>query len=318
MTVPPFPKPRFAFNYDVEAEIIRLRAHKKTRAIPKKRADGLLIATWNIANFGVQDRRDTDHRLIAEILSWFDLIALQEVTDNFGPLFDVRHLLGDRYRVVFSDVAGNNERMTFLYDARKLTLLEEVGEIAIPPSSLKSVKMEGVDLRFEGFDRNPYLATFEIGRVSFLLINVHLYFGGTDAPSIHRRVLETLAVAQYAARRRKSKHAFTREVVALGDFNMPKREPGDAVYRALTSRGLEVPDHGSGLGSNLQSDKHYDQVAFFPGETKNCFSGRMGVFDFDGAVFPGLWEARSQKDFNTYLRYYLSDHRPLWMELNIP
>ncbi|MDQ3557057.1 MAG: endonuclease/exonuclease/phosphatase family protein [Gemmatimonadota bacterium] len=316
--MPSFPKPRFAFDYDAEAETARLRAHKVTRGIPAKRADGLLVATWNIANFGAQERRDQDHRLIAEILGWFDLIAIQEVRENFAPLFDVKHLLGDRYRVVFSDVAGNNERMAFLYDARKLTLLEEVGEIAIPPSSLKSVKVKGVDLRFEGFDRNPYLATFAIGRVSFLLINVHLYFGGTDAPSMGRRVLETLAVAQYAARRRKSKHAFTREVIALGDFNMPKREARDPVYRALTSRGLEVPDHGSGLGSNLQSDKHYDQVAFFPGETKNCFSGRMGVFDFDGVVFPELWERNGQKAFNAYLRYHLSDHRPLWMELNIP
>lgn len=317
--MPPFPKPRFVFDYAVDAEISRLRAHKETRAIPGKRADGLLVATWNIANFGAQARRDQDHRLIAEILGWFDLIAVQEVRENFAPLFDVKHLLGDRYRVVFSDVAGNNERMAFLYDASKITLLEEVGEVSVPPSSLKSVRVEGVDRSFEGFDRNPYLATFAIGRASFLLINVHLYYGGTDAPSMGRRILETFAVAQYAARRRKSKHAFTREVIALGDFNMPKRGARDPVYRALTSRGLEVPDHGSGLGSNLRSDKHYDQVAFFPGETKNCFSGGMGVFDFDGVVFPELWDGgRRKKSFNAYLRYYLSDHRPLWMELNIP
>jgi hypothetical protein len=38
------------------------------------------------------------------------------------------------------------------------------------------------------------------------------------------------------------------------------------------------------------------------------------VIDFDGAVFRDLWQARPAKDFRAYVRYYLSDHRPLWAE----
>jgi len=68
---------------------------------------------------------------------------------------------------------------------------------------------------------------------------------------------------------------------------MPKAEPGDPIFGALTSRGLQVPAHTSEVGSNLASDKHYDQIAFFPGPTRDCFR-QMGVFDFDAVVFKTL------------------------------
>ena len=53
--MPPFPKPNFQYTYDVRAEIDHLRQHKLTRGVPAKAQDRLLIATWNIANFGVQE-----------------------------------------------------------------------------------------------------------------------------------------------------------------------------------------------------------------------------------------------------------------------
>ena len=34
--MPPFPKPKFTFEYDVAAEIGRLRQHKQTRQIPER------------------------------------------------------------------------------------------------------------------------------------------------------------------------------------------------------------------------------------------------------------------------------------------
>jgi hypothetical protein len=41
------------------------------------------------------------------------------------------------------------------------------------------------------------------------------------------------------------------------------------------------------------------------------------VFDFDGAVFKTLWDLVKPARFKGYLRYYLSDHRPLWAEFAI-
>ena len=61
-----------------------------------------------------------------------------------------------------------------------------------------------------------------------------------------------------------------------------------------------------------------DQIVFLPGETKNCFTGRKGVFDYDTVIFKELWEERGKGDFNKYLRYYMSDHRPMWMQIDYP
>jgi hypothetical protein len=83
--MPPFPKPAFDDDYEVDAQINALRTYEQTkpgRAIPPKQSDRVLPATWNIANLGIHERRrNKDYRLLAEILGWFDLIALQEVND---------------------------------------------------------------------------------------------------------------------------------------------------------------------------------------------------------------------------------------------
>ena len=67
----------------------------------------------------------------------------------------------------------------------------------------------------------------------------------------------------------------------------------------------------------LLSDEEtaYDQIAFVPGGMRDRFV-RARVFDFDGAVFAKVWREHQQV-FRGYLRYYLTDHRPLWAEFRI-
>ena len=315
--MPPFPKPAFPFTYQVSTEIAALHRHRTTRQIPKKSSARLLLATWNIANLGVQERRPTDYRLIAEMLKWFDLVALQEVNDNLAGLRGIQKFLPSGMKLLFSDKAGNSERLAFVYDSAKVTLQEKVGEIAIPPADQRYIKLPGITQKFRGFDRHPYLASFQAGTFKFVLVNVHLYYGSDSAVSMNRRSLETFAVARWADKRQGSAHAYCKDIIVLGDFTLPKATPGDKIYEALTSRGLHLPQHTSEVGSAIASDHHYDQVAFFPGETKQEFTGNTGVFDFDGAVFSKLHADRSLKDFLAYVRYYLSDHRILWAEFKI-
>lgn len=314
--MPEFPKPTFKFDYTVATEVKRLRAHRRTRRVPDKTKNRLLAVTWNIANLGAQDRRPQDLKLIAEILRWFDLAAIQECREDRGHLHKLLQHLGSPYRLLFSDVAGNNERMVFIYDGDKVTLLEKVGEIAIPPSQFKTIKIKGVGRKFDGFDRNPYLAAFNAGETAFMFVNVHSYFGSSKLQAVQRRALETFAIAKWADQRRRSKFAYTKDVFVMGDFNMPKREKGDPIYDALTKLGLELPKHSTQIGSSIASDNHYDQVAYFPGESADLVVD-SGVFDFDGVVFKSLWESREAKDFQAYCRYYLSDHRPLWVQLRL-
>jgi hypothetical protein len=173
---------------------------------------------------------------------------------------------------------------------------------------------------FQGFDRPPYLAAFHLvgTPLSVQLVNVHLYFGSPSPADVARRALETMAIARWADLRNRSPYAGARELIALGDFNMPKarRDGGNVVYDALTSRGLVLPLHSGLVGSSIASDNFYDQVALFPTTTKKWFV-QMGVFDFDAVVFPELWARGDWQAFNAYLRYYLSDHRPMWVEVRV-
>ncbi len=274
-----------------------------------------------MANFGAQ-KRETQHiDLIAEIVSWFDLVALQELRDNLGDLNRLMDALPRSFRYVMTDVAGNNERMAFLYRGPKVKLTRMVAEVAVPPSQHRWVKLPGVDQSFTGFDRNPHVATFQVRDLQLMFANAHLYFGSTSRKesrdaSIGRRSLEAYALARWADLRRRSPHSVTNEIVALGDFNMPKRDPDDPVHRAITRRGLRVPEHSAVVAASIASDAEYDQVAVFPGPTEDRLVGGLGVFDFDTVVFPALWETR-RRSFKGYLRYYLSDHRPLWFEMTL-
>ena len=317
--MPPFPKPSFDYTYDADAQIDALRTYRDTapgRQIPAKASDRLLLATWNIANLGVQQRIDADYRLIAEMAGWFDMIAVQEVNDNLSGILAIKEALPARYSLLFSDASGNLERQAFLYDTSKIGLLEEVGRLSIPPSQLAEIKVAGTTTPFPGFDRGPYLGTFETAAFRFQVVSVHLFYGSTAQADIDRRTLETYAVAWWADRRRRGKNTYVTDIIPLGDFNLPKVDPADPIFKALTARGLVVPPHTSLIGSAIASDSYYDQIAFFPGPTEKRFTGRMNVFDFDGALFGDLWKARPQKDFLAYTRFHMSDHRPLWVEFD--
>src|ERR1044072_2719846 len=104
--MPPFPKPRFDYEYDLDREIAAVRAYRRQkpgRPIPAKGRDRLLLATWNIANLGVQDRLDSDYALIAEVMTWFDLVAVQEVNADVRGIEAIDSHLTEGYATLFSD-----------------------------------------------------------------------------------------------------------------------------------------------------------------------------------------------------------------------
>jgi len=313
--MPSFPKPKFINSFNVNDEITHLIQHKIKRNIPDKIDNKLLIASWNIANLGLQKRHLDHYKLIAEILSWFDIVAIQEVNYNLEGIRDIESELPSHYDIVFSDKGGNNERSAFIFDNRKIKLLELVGEIAIPPKDHKHIKIKNITQKFMGFDRNPYLCSFQWNNFTFNLITVHSFSGGKTKTDLERRALEAYAISRYADLSRINKYSFSKNIITLGDFNIPKIESGDVVYEALMSRGLKLPVHSTKVYSNISNDKQFDQIAFLPSLKSKII--KDGVFDFDSAIFPKLWQKENSKNFRAYLRYYMSDHRPLWIQLRL-
>lgn len=344
--MPSFPKPNPPFNYSLAAEKRALDSWFTHRKVPQKEESKLLLASWNIANLGEQKRAKKDFQLIAHLLSRFDLIAVQEIKDNLGHFADVVELMDGDYDWVANDTGGNNERLGFIYNRDKVTLGKLFAEIAIPERdffkhdvvvSYRKYRKQMVEVyyqhEFTPFDRNPFIGTFEAGAFSFTLVNVHLYFGGfKNASSIEerakyaRRVLEILMLSKWANKRRKGKNTYDPNIILLGDMNIPKMDSSEAAYRALKRSGLEPQDYFSKTGgSNLHGVKSYDQMAITEGEVKQRLGDNYDVFDFDSAVFASKWaelvaahgEKRAVSKFNRYVKFYLSDHRPLWMQLDI-
>ena len=159
--------------------------------------------------------------------------------------------------------------------------------------------------------------SFASGNYQFTLMTVHLYYGDdADPKKIGRRCLEAYAVARWADLRSKSKYTYNgiTDVFALGDFNLPKIDKDDIIYKALVKRGLQLPDHTSLIYSNISDDQQYDQIAFLPGTKSRILSD--GIFPFDNAAFADIYTER-KASFKGYIKYYISDHRPMWIELDI-
>ena len=104
------------------AGLQRLRPALVAAIPPRTATDTLLLATWNIREFDAGQkasfRSDESYYYIAEILSRFDLIAVQEVRDGLYPLQRLQKMLGSWWDFLVTDVtlgaSGNAERMAYL------------------------------------------------------------------------------------------------------------------------------------------------------------------------------------------------------------
>ena len=343
--MPSFGEPNPPLNYSLATEKRAINRWFSVREVPEKSDDELLVASWNIANLGEQKRQDKDLKLIAHLLSRFDLIAIQEIKDNLDHFSKVVKYMGGNYDWIVNDTGGNKERLGFIYDSEKIKLGKLFAEIAIPERefikhdvvvSYKKNRENIVEVYFQHqftpFDRNPFIGTFEAGKISFTLVNVHLYFGGfKNADNIEerakyvRRVLEILMLSKWADKRRKGKNTYDRDIMLVGDMNVPKMDSSEAAFRALKKSGLEPQDYFTKTGgSNLSGAKAYDQMAITEGSIKDKMID-YDVFDFDAAVLASKWDElveeyggkKAVSKFNSYVKFYISDHRPLWIQLDI-
>ncbi len=87
------------------SNLLELRAELDREIPPRTLYDTLLIATWNIRWFGKTERTDESLWYITEILSRFDLIAIQEVKRDLRHLDQVRDLLGPWWRYIVTDAS---------------------------------------------------------------------------------------------------------------------------------------------------------------------------------------------------------------------
>lgn len=305
-------EPDFDYQADFDAECQRIVEHRDRRWIPERTEDNLLLATWNLTAFGVHDRALWHLGLMAEILAPFDVVAVQEIGEDLTNLEVLLGKLGGKWRAIYTGVEGDGERLGFLYDSDRVMPDGLATELRVQTTTRRRLAVGGVEEEFEELHRDPFLVHFVAGHLALdlTMMNVHLY-----RTSSGLRQLEALALARWAHGRVDAEHQPCGDVVVLGDFNLSRLYPGDDTHQQLVELGMMVPEHGSHVvRTNYAKDRHYDALALFPARTADGFTGTLGVFDFDNVVFPDLY-AEDPVRFYKYIRYCLSDHRPLWIEI---
>ncbi len=255
-------------------------------------------------------------------------MAVQEI-NTLTALERVMAILGPSWSYMTTDISpgvgGNHERMTFIFDTRKVWFKNVAGQI--------------VTERPRQFVRPPYYASFQAAWFKFSLCTVHILYG--DYKDTSARIDEIDEIARYLSER----SARTGEnIILLGDFNIISQD--DATFSPLNKHDWTVP---LDFQTNIAKNRSYDQIAFKvkPGVLQRGSSQpNAGAFDFFQSIFVdddwekyyeivkatnrpmSSWDKTLNWPDNTRVlsraEYYrqwrtwqISDHLPLWLELKI-
>lgn len=298
-------------------------------SMPRKRDlhRNLLLATWNLKKFGgltpkwhsgSTDSPKRDYLslwAITEIVSRFDVIALQEVTGDLQALRTLMKTLGGQWRFIMTDVTygktGSGERMAFVFDGSRVELSGLAAELVVPPEWLAEVGENALQRQFA---RTPYAVSFRAGDTTFILVTLHVIYGQSSST----RIPELEAIARWMADWARDINRWHHNLIVLGDFNIDRR--GDALWRAFNSTGLTVPDALNAIPRSIFADpgepelsKFYDQIAWFSDDANRLIDLELraaGSVDFVPHLYRDIALSRAQ------MQYRVSDHYPLWVEFS--
>ncbi len=275
-----------------------LALRKQLAALRQRRSEAaLLLATWNLRDFdsnkfGFGPRLPESYFYIAEIVSCFDLVAIQEVNWDLEPLERLVGILGREWDYIVTDTtigkSGNDERMAFLFNREKVWFRKIAGEVVLPdgqlvvaqnkvrskvhdgidaavPEAAAKLKDKGLEEIGQQFARTPFLAAFQSGWFKFCLCTVHIYYGADSGKKLERRIAEIRKLVEFFARRQDRETKETRpgrapeNYILLGDFNVVS--PEHETMKALTEMKFVVPDEISGDKVRKKGAHYYDQIA---------------------------------------------------------
>src|SRR5689334_18020595 len=140
--------------------------------------ENLLLATWNIREFGRRKRKRASLHYIAEIIGQFDLVSIVELRQDTRQLSEVLGYLGPYWDAVYSDYnidrAGNHERIAFVFDRRAAVFTGLASNI----HANRNGSAHGeASAPAPDWWRPPYIASFRAGAFDFSLLAAHIRWG---------------------------------------------------------------------------------------------------------------------------------------------
>jgi endonuclease/exonuclease/phosphatase family metal-dependent hydrolase len=306
--------------------------------VPKKVLDSnILLASWNIKEFGhLNERLAESYYYIAELISAFDVIAIQEIKSSLFDLDIVMTLLGKDFSYIITDItegkSGNKERFGYIFDTRRVRHSGLSGELVIPPEMSENNKY------FKQLKRTPSITGFESGWKKFSVVGLHLQPGNKKDDKAKRKE-ELSSLLNLLQHKIDYNRLWNENLIVLGDTNIynNNEEIEELVrsYGFIESRGLK------GKPTNTSKTESYDRIFLkvdkyfkFYKDNNDIESG--GVFDIFDYVFSDAKSVQYQElmklhkndptdliDDESFSKYYhrywkrnqISDHLPVWIEI---
>jgi len=331
----------------IASRLLTLR-HDLNEEIEKdRRPNSLIIGSWNIRAFdGGMPRLDESYHYIAEIIDHFDVCALQEIKTDLYPLERLVKLLGPNWDYFVSDVSthtgGNSERIAFVYNKNKVFFRNLIGEIVLDNDELIDKKNQ--------IARTPFFASFQAGWFKFSLCSAHIIFGN----DLGLRSEEIQAVANALVKRAKKEdqvHIFmgdmniespddeVMQALKASKLNVPDFGPtnmaGDRWFDqiAFTEKGIakrrtKLLRHGKfdwrqAVFSTLEAK---DLKPLTPADEQNGLSrpDKKDNIKHYRNIVKAIRKKHGKKEYANWDSNYsgwttheMSDHLPIWIELEV-
>lgn len=319
--------------------LITLRAALDAKVVPRKTEGNLLIASWNIKEFGHTTQRLPEaYFYMAEIISRFDLVTVQEVKSTLNDLYILMRLLGDDWTYIVNDItegrAGNSERSATLYNKTRVEFGGLAGEIVLWDDLTKNSAIKQLK-------RTPYITGFKAGWKRFAIVTLHLEPGESEASIEFRRQEVKLLLAAIA--HKVESHALWNEnLILAGDFNLYAGANKDGpTIDLINEAGYREVESLVGVDTNASHTESYDRLFFTDNDYFSVATNTQGVevagvFDVFQHVYRDGEEVTyaefmkedytGSKDLNVpanlksyfhhpWRKNQMSDHFPIWFEL---
>ena len=303
----------------------------------KQHDENILIASWNIKEFGnLTKRLPESYFYIAEIISKFDLVAIQEVKRGLKDLNILMRLLGHHWDYLITDITegtnGNSERFAYVFDTRRVEFAGLAGEIVLWEELT-------ADSQIKQLKRTPFITSFKSGWKTFAIINVHLHPGdAVEAKDLRQTEVDLLMKA--IEQKIENKRLWTDNLMMMGDFNLYNSDTD--IVALIEAQDFKEPEILKGKDTNVSQTQVYDRMFIRENKYFQVFedssSEKGGVFNFfdyiylDQDVFNFHKIMENHKDDpstldsdEAFLKYYrnywrrmqISDHFPIWIEMSI-
>jgi len=339
-----FPKMKDPERKRTIENLLRLRKGLSQEVSPRRTDDSLLVASWNIKEFGhMKKRLPESYFYIAEILSRFDLIAIQEIKTSLRDLQILLRLLGPDWSYVINDITegnkGNSERSGYILNEKRVQFAGLAGEIVLWDDLTKGSKIKQLK-------RTPYMTGFEAGWKRFAIVNLHLHPGESKSNATYRGQ-EVNLLLKAIDKKAADNRLWSGNLILAGDFNLydTSRVDQETIER-IGQAGYREVESLKGQDTNASQTQAYDRLfiyydpAFFtlgqtaagkenggvfnpfkyvfrPGQDEQVYKGYMKQH-YGGTAKNLDVQADLEQYFDeTWRRNQISDHFPIWFELII-